>query len=515
MIRIPMRQPRVPLALLFAAGLLCASTGCIDQSLTVAEADISVTWPGDHGYPDAIAFGTVSVGTYDEVPVTITNSGQGVLTVSDVSLTDASDNLTLEAEATELSADEVTVARVRFAPMDNGEWGNALVVTNSVTESPIEIPITMNADGDPVPDIYADPDQHDYGDVQIYSGSIQEFHVGNAGLMPLEVGQVAITGWDPDVFAITYDEVSERTFDVGSLPGILTVEFSPGAVEPYEADLEIYSNDPDEDPLVVPLSGDGWTPGGDGPVAVCDVIPNPVHPIVDVATWIGHNSYDTSGYMLTSYKWELVSVPAGSSAWLPLSCYTGNGSTDCTFTADSVGTYTAQLTVENLIGQTGTCQVNLEAIPPAGLWVEMYWTLPYDDMDLHMLAPGGTLWSDSDCHFGNCISGGIFGGNLDWGQQGYDGDDPSLDLDDIPGTGPENINMEDPEPNGMYKVYVHDYSGSNSGEWDADPSQGNHTTVNIYLDAILVWTDTRAISGDGNEVPFCEIDWASQTVTDL
>lgn len=501
--------------MLAATAMLVPGSGCIDQSLSKAEPDISVTWPAAYGYPDAIAFGTVTVGTYDEVPVTITNSGEGVLEVSDVSLAEASDVLSLAAEPAELSPDEVSVARVRFAPLDNGEWGNTLLVTNSVTEQPIEVPITMLADGDPVPDIYADPPQHDYGDTQIYSGVIQEFHVGNAGLMTLEVGQAEITGWDPDVFQITYDEVSNKTFEAGSLPGIITVQFSPGAVAPYEADLEIPSNDPDEDPLVIPLDGDGWTPGGDGPVAVCDVTPNPVHPIVDVATWIGHNSYDTSGYMLTSQKWSLIGLPPGSSAYLPLGCTTGNGSMDCTFSADTAGTYTAQLTVENLIGQTGSCQVSLEAIPPGGLWVEMYWTLPYDDMDLHLLAPGGTLWTDTDCHFGNCISGGIFGGNLDWGQQGYDGDDPSLDLDDIPGTGPENINMSDPEPAGIYEVWVHDYSGSNGGEWDSDPTQGNSTTVNVYLDGILTWSDSRNISGDGNEVPFCVIDWASQSVTDL
>jgi hypothetical protein len=226
-----------------------------------------------------------------------------------------------------------------------------------------------------------------------------------------------------------------------------------------------------------------------------------VHPPFETAQWDGSSSYDPAGGTITNYNWTLASKPSGSSAVMP----SGSGPFRNDFLPDLAGDYVGRLVVTTADGRSSEpCETTLEAIPAESLWVEMYWTVANDDMDLHLLAPGGSLLSDRDCYYANCV-----GGWLDWGTVGDEDDDPALDLDDIPNTGPENINIFDPQ-NGTFTVYVHDYSGSTPDYYGS-----NTVTVNIYIAGALVYTGTTGISGDGDYVPFAEVDWPTGAVTDL
>jgi len=115
-------------------------------------------------------------------------------------------------------------------------------------------------------------------------------------------------------------------------------------------------------------------------------------------------------------------------------------------------------------------RVDLSAVaepPPldeVALHVKLTWDSDYTDVDLHLLGPGGQLWTcEGDCYFSN--------GNPNWGDQATDLDDPFLDLDDVDGYGPENINLEAPGM-GTYQVLVH--------YWDAHEGSPPNANIELY-----------------------------------
>ncbi len=247
-------------------------------------------------------------------------------------------------------------------------------------------------------------------------------------------------------------------------------------------------------------------PEPEEPIAVCSVDPSPVSPPFETATWIGSSSYDPNGGVIVDYNWSLRTAPGGSTALMP-----AGASNRYPFTPVLAGTYVGELIVTNDAGLVSDpCEATLEAVPTESLWVEMFWEQPQDDMDLHILAAGGSLETRDDCYYSNCTSAAQIFFPMDWGASGYTGDNPTLDLDDIPGTGPENINIDTPQPGAEYTVVVHDYTGSTP-----DVYEENQVTVNIYLDGSLEWTETRPITGDGSYTYFARIDWSSGTIASL
>ena len=114
------------------------------------------------------------------------------------------------------------------------------------------------------------------------------------------------------------------------------------------------------------------------------------------------------------------------------------------------------------------------------------------------------MGSDSDCYFGNCTPED---GGLDWGVVNDNRDDPFLDLDDVAGVGPENINIEEPV-DGVYRVLVHDWP-------DSVNNATNSVTVKIYLDGEAIWTDTRNIAGEDTVTEFATVDTRNGEVRPL
>lgn len=347
------------------------------------------------------------------------------------------------------------------------------------------------------PAIAVSPEVINFGALDVGVESTEVVTVSNIGSATLNLLGLELEG--PEVFVVSSESMLDEIAP-GDYTEFRVTYTSAGTAE--EGLITLTSDDTDSTEAYVTLTSGAVEPDvedPDAPVAVCSADPSTVTSHTETPDWIGEDSYDPNGEGLVKWTWTLIEQPSGSSAAMPSGDPASPNRKN--FTWDLAGEYVAQLVVENAAGlSSAPCEATLTAAPSDDFWIEMYWERANDDMDLHLLRPGGSLETNGDCYFMNCVSG-----TLDWGTRGDDADDPSLDLDDIPGTGPENIRIESPEA-GTFTVTVNDYPGTTfTGD--------NDVTVSIYIGGELAWTDTRTISGEDANVDFATVSFPDGTVT--
>lgn len=208
----------------------------------------------------------------------------------------------------------------------------------------------------------------------------------------------------------------------------------------------------------------------------------------------GSLSLSPIGGKVVKYLWT-VTQPAGSNQPLLPSATFPNP----TLTANAAGLYQFCLDVWDDQG-VKSCKPKCAEVlvaPPQGqaLHIELLWDTPTDpdqtdsgpaagaDLDLHFAHPLSSGTEDIDCDgkgdpwFDNLMDMFWFTPLPDWGAAYASADNPSLDLDDTDGAGPENLNLEAPEGTlaepAAYSVGVHYWSDHGYG-----PSTA---TVAIYL----------------------------------
>ena len=250
--------------------------------------------------------------------------------------------------------------------------------------------------------------------------------------------------------------------------------FNPTHIEGDNGTFTIASNDPDEPEVTVTLLGNG---GGDFeyPIAVIDGPAAPAPPTTVLLD--GSDSYDPNGYALVDYAWTLTDAPDGSSTVLE---DTIGDSAELFF--DIAGEYEVQLKVTNEYGvASAPAKYRVDAIPVDDIHVELLWDTANADLDLHML--NGTdaeffVEPDDVCY---CNS------HPNWGDSSNPDDDPRLDLDDLSGYGPENINILHPAAN-EYPVRVHYFDDNGDGAVTA--------TVRYYIHGELELETSKVLQRD-------------------
>jgi hypothetical protein len=175
-----------------------------------------------------------------------------------------------------------------------------------------------------------------------------------------------------------------------------------------------------------------------------------------------------------SVRWSVTSAPVGSTA-----APSPANAASTAFFLDLAGDYVLRMTATDPSGAEASCQTRIQAIPDEQFRVELIWNIGVQgdpsDVDLHLLRSPQARWFSlaDDCFFRNCDS--TRNAVLEWGAAGT-ADNPRLDLDDVEGNGPENINIDFPQDQ-TYRLGVH--------YWDNDGAGAATVTVRIYCQAQL------------------------------
>jgi len=435
--------------------LIGLQTGCTpDQNINALEPKLTFS-------PAEIEVGEVVVDYTGTASLEVINAGRASLDIFEMNFSGANPGV-FSAEPSEfrLSADERQEVIISFTPSTYRLYADELTITSDDPDNPATIiPVAGEGVHAPTPDINVDPITLDFETVAPLTGSTLWFTISNIGDGPLNILASEQTG--SANFSVITDPAG-MTIESESDTATVVVVYTPQSIDGDAGSLILQTDDPDEQEVTIHFLGNG---GGDFdyPVAVING-PATAAPL-DTIYLSGESSYDPEGYALTTYEWTLTHTPTGSTTSLD-----DTSSDTSSLFLDLAGEWEVQLQVWNEIGLgSAPVKYNVDAIPEDRIHIELIWDTQNSDLDLHLAETPSVEFFDmpGDCSYCNPTPS--------WGASGSS-DDPRLDLDDIMGFGPENINIDEPY-SGEYPIRVHYFEDHGAGSTTA--------TVKVYIDGEL------------------------------
>lgn len=238
-----------------------------------------------------ISFGSVNRGSNQNLTFTLKNAGFSALTGITPTFFggNASDFTVAIAPLDEVSPEGTNTFTVRFTPSGNGARSTTLrIASNDPDEGTFDIP--LDGIGVGIPEITVlngstnlnDGNSANYGSVNRGANRIVSFTVRNTGTLNLTGIAASLSGGNLSDYAITTAPASSLAPNASTT---VSVRFTPSAAGARTTTLRIASNDADENPFEIPLSGTG--------VNVPEITINRGKtPLVDAASSVAFGSID-------------------------------------------------------------------------------------------------------------------------------------------------------------------------------------------------------------------------------
>ncbi len=202
--------------------------------------------------PAEIVWDSLEVGTSDNEMLLVKNVGYGPLTVSDIISTNAP---IFTASPTNFTVEpgELMVVAATFSPTDEGFFEGTLQVFSDDPENEqVDVPVSGTG-YIAKPIIVVDPMEITFDTTNVGEITTDTLTILNAGLLTLEISSIAST-----VEAFTVDTQS-LTLEPGDSSKVI-VTFNPLEMMAYEGEIQILSNDPDNEQTDVMVQGYGYQP---------------------------------------------------------------------------------------------------------------------------------------------------------------------------------------------------------------------------------------------------------------
>ena len=226
---------------------------------------ISIPQPDLVVVPDTVKFEDVLVGSVKSLKFYMINSGDANLEISSLRIggTNYSEfffsdfypttiNKTLINQPYTIAPGDSQEIVILCMPKIIGEKKAVVTISsNDPDENPYDLPLLANAFG--IPDISSTPPSHNFGNVEPGNTADNTFTIKSEGSTNLNISSITITGNDAAEFTIISGG-DPRTLNPGQYVNVV-VRFTPTSNLSKYAYLTIASNDPDENPLTVELSG--------------------------------------------------------------------------------------------------------------------------------------------------------------------------------------------------------------------------------------------------------------------
>ena len=422
-----------------------------------------------------------------------------------------------EVEGTSLQPGDSVDLRVYFEPEDNAaEEGKLVVFSNDPDQGEKVIKLLGNS-GSPCLGL-SHQNEVNFGVSSIDQTASKTVTVENcrSRAEDLKLEGVEVTDDAGGVFSVSKSSLPGDLNDAayvieGDDRANFVVEFEPKKKETYEGTLLVKSNDPSRRMHTVKLIGKGSdnqcpeaiakasVKGNENQRAEIETLP------LETIKFDASDSSDSDG-SIERYEWSIIERPQDSTARLTPSSSVEKPE----LFLDLAGDYKVELKVYDN-RETASCGnraiVEITAIPQDDIHVQLVWDTPADpdqtdtdgaDLDIHYLNPKGQ-WNETPYD--------IFWHNktADWGRKNYKMDDPTLDIDDTDGAGPENVNHNNPENGKTYSVGVYYYDANGYG-----PS---YATVRLYIDTKLAKEyKNKYMSGTFDFWKVGLIEWPSKNI---